>query len=190
MPLNTEYSTKKPLLFGNRIPKDYFITTGSGESDIAAHAGSYHLALKDAGIEMCNILVYSSILPSIATEIPKPTSFEHGGVMESIMAVAHAKKGDRATVGITYGWLYNQKTGKKIGGIVSEKCGNMSEDELAGVLKQSIYEVYYNGFSNKNELKNIEVIMKSFIPQKAYGTALVALCFTSYLFPIIDKEQD
>ncbi|MBN2212904.1 MAG: arginine decarboxylase, partial [Bacteroidales bacterium] len=44
------------MVVGNRIPKDYFITKGTGESDIAIHAGSYHLALKAAGIEMANIM--------------------------------------------------------------------------------------------------------------------------------------
>ena len=55
------------MLVGNRIPKDFFVTTGTGESDLTIHAGSYHLALKNAGIEMCNIMTYSSILPNIAT---------------------------------------------------------------------------------------------------------------------------
>ena len=50
------------VLIGCRIPKDYFITKGHGESDITIHAGSYHLALRDAGIEMCN-LVYVSKSP-------------------------------------------------------------------------------------------------------------------------------
>ena len=57
------------LVIGTRIPKDYFVTSGAGESDITIHAGSYHLALKDAGIERCNIMTYSSILPSIANRI-------------------------------------------------------------------------------------------------------------------------
>ena len=60
------------ILVGNRIPKDYFITKGTGESNIAIHAGSYHLALQQAGIEMVNIITYSSILPRIANRINKP----------------------------------------------------------------------------------------------------------------------
>ena len=56
------------ILIGNRIPKDFFITKGKGESDITVHAGSYHLALKDANIEMCNIMTYSSILPKIGSK--------------------------------------------------------------------------------------------------------------------------
>ena len=56
---------------GNRIPKDFFWTTGSGESDITIHAGSFHLALKEAGISNFNIMSYSSIMPGIAKEIQK-----------------------------------------------------------------------------------------------------------------------
>ena len=60
----------KHILIGNRIPKDYFITKGIGESDITTHAGSFHLALKEAGIETANIVTYSSIMPSIAIKKP------------------------------------------------------------------------------------------------------------------------
>ena len=73
----------KHIVIGNRIPRDYFITKGVGESDITVHAGSYHLALKEAGIETANIMTYSSILPSIATEIERPI-INHGEVMECV----------------------------------------------------------------------------------------------------------
>lgn len=93
------YFPEGHYLVGNRIPRDYFVTSGIGESDITIHAGSYHLALKNAGIEMCNIITYSSILPGIAREIEKPRGLTHGSVMESIMAVSTAEKGGRATWG-------------------------------------------------------------------------------------------
>ena len=51
------------MIVGQRVPRNFFVTTGKGESDITIHAGSYHMALKDADIEMCNIMQYSSILP-------------------------------------------------------------------------------------------------------------------------------
>ena len=84
------------LIIGNRIPKDYFITKGTGQSDLTVHAGSYHLALKEAGVEMCNIMTYSSILPAIATEIPRPKQLVHGSVMESIFSVCTVNQGERA----------------------------------------------------------------------------------------------
>ncbi|MDP4206626.1 MAG: pyruvoyl-dependent arginine decarboxylase [Bacteroidota bacterium] len=174
------------LLVGNRIPKDYFVTMGKGESDITIHAGSYHLALKDANIEMCNIMTYSSILPGISERIERPEKLQHGAVMESIMAVCHSNKGERATAGIIYGWLYDKKSGSKYGGLVCENNGNVSEEEIASMLRLSLNELYTNGFSEDYDLKDIEVLTQTFVPEKKYGTALVSLCFTSYLYPIVN----
>lgn len=174
---------EKYMLIGNRIPKDYFLTTGIGESDITIHAGSYHLALKEAGIEMCNIITYSSILSGIATEIEKPKNLVHGSVMESIMATANSKKGKRATAGIIYGWLYDKQTNEKHGGLVCEYHGEDSEDKAAISLKSSLNELYSNGYSDDFKLRDIRLTTKSFVPKKKYGTAIVAICFTNYLYP-------
>ncbi|MBI4453086.1 pyruvoyl-dependent arginine decarboxylase [Candidatus Woesearchaeota archaeon] len=174
------------ILTGQRIPKDYFVTKGKGESDITVHAGSYHLALREAGIEMCNIMTYSSILPSIATEIERPEKLTHGAVMECIMAVADAKKGERATAGIIYGWLFNKQTGDKYGGLVCEYHGQLTEEEVKSQLRQSLEELYTNGYSEDYEMKDINLITDSMIPKKKFGTALVSLCFTSYLFPVMN----
>lgn len=173
------------LTIGNRIPKDYFVTSGRGESDITIHAGSYHLALKNAGIEMCNIMCYSSILPSIAREVKKSKTLVHGSVMETIMAVCNAEKGKRATAGIIYGWLFDKKKGEKFGGLVCEYNGDLPEKEARTQLRESLQELYTNGFSDKYRLENISCISNSFVPQKKFGTVLVALCFINYLYPVL-----
>lgn len=175
------------LLIGNRIPKDYFVTKGKGESDITIHAGSFHLALKDAEIERYNIMTYSSILPAIAKEIEKPARQIHGSVMETIMACADAEQGERATAGIIYGWLYDRLTEKKYGGLVCEYNGNIEEETVKKQLRASLEELYINGFSDDYHLDDIKIITESFVPQKRFGTALVALCFTNYLYPIIGR---
>ena len=100
------------LVIGNRIPRDFYTVKGTGESDITIHAGSYHLALKKAGIERANIMTYSSIMPAIAREIDKPYQMQHGEVMEVIMAAAHGNKGENVTAGIIYGWLYDKYNNK------------------------------------------------------------------------------
>jgi arginine decarboxylase len=179
----------KGLVIGNRIPKDYFITKGKGESDITFHAGSYHLALQKAGIERMNIMTYSSILPAIAEEIPKPTRMTHGAVMECIMAVANGHQGERLTAGIISGLLYSKRTGKKYGGLVCEHNGNYSVEEVEEKLNDSLMELYVNGFHEKYDLKEKRIISESFIPQKIYGTALVALCFTNYIYPVISAIE-
>jgi arginine decarboxylase len=175
----------KGILVGNRIPRDYFVTKGTGQSDITVHAGSYHLALKDANIEMCNIMTYSSILPGIAQKIERPHHLEHGSVMESIMSVCTAEKGQQASAGIIYGWLHDKKTHEKYGGLVCEHFGHYDEHELTVNLKASLNELYVNGFDGQYHLQNIELITQSFVPEKKYGTALVALCFTNYVYPVI-----
>ncbi|MCK4555238.1 MAG: pyruvoyl-dependent arginine decarboxylase [Candidatus Aenigmarchaeota archaeon] len=178
----------KSILIGTRIPKDYFVASGTGESDITIHAGSYHMALKAAGIEVCNIMTYSSILPAIAREVEKPPVLAHGSVMETIMAVATSEKGTRCTAGIIYGWLYDKQTGKKHGGLVCEHNGNYTEGEIKSLLDASIKELYHNGFSEKYELKDMNLIIDTLVPKKKFGTALVALCFINYVCPIIDKN--
>lgn len=176
------------IVLGCRIPKDYFTTQGTGESDITIHAGSYHLALKKAGIECYNIMTYSSIMPGIAQEVTKPEGYVHGSVLETIMAVAHAENpGERATAGIIYGWLYDKQTGEKYGGLVCEHNGDYSPEDIESKLRASIGELYENGFSEQYELKEIRVLKESITPKKHYGTALVAIGFTSYVFPRIGE---
>ena len=186
---NLVLEATRNLLVGNRIPMDYFITKGKGESDITVHAGSYHLALKEAGIEKFNIMTYSSIMPAVAREVEQPEPIVHGSVVETIMAVANSKKGQRATAGIIYGWLFDKSTGEKYGGLVCEHNGNYEEEEIKLLLNQSLNELYTNGFSDDYDLKDIKVTTESFIPRKKFGTALVAICFTNYLYPVISTVR-
>jgi len=183
---NQMTSQGKLLLVGNRIPKDFFISSGIGESDVTIHAGSYHLALKDAGIERCNIITYSSILPSAANEIEKPNNLVHGSVLETIMACSNAKKRQMATAGLIFGWLYDRVTGKKYGGIVCEYSENGTEEEAVKSLKARLNELYANGFSENYELRDVRWITRSIVPNKNFGTAIVALCFANYLYPTFE----
>jgi len=187
--LQGQIKTKeKILLLGNKIPKNYFVTSGVGQSDITIHAGSYHLALKDAGIHRCNIITYSSILPAIATEIEKPNNLVHGSVLETIMACANAQKGQTVTAGIIVGWLYSKITGKKHGGLVCEYSGNGTEEEAKNQLQMSLNELHESGLRNY-DLRDIEITTASFIPTKNFGTAIVALCFVNYVCPAIEISK-
>jgi len=176
---------KRNILIGNRIPKDFFITKGCGESDICEHAGSFHLALKEAGIEQANIMQYSSILPSIANEI-KYERVTHGAVLESIIASSTTDKSEICSAGIIFGWLYNRETNEKFGGLVCEQNGNESLETIENRLRLSLEELYINGFEETYELKDITLISESFKPNKKYGCALVGLCFTNYEVPILE----
>jgi arginine decarboxylase len=194
----SEETKPRKKLVGNRIPKRFFITKGIGESDLAVHAGSFHVALHNAQIERCNIMCYSSILPGIATEIEKTpevlSQLVHGSVMETIMANATARCGQRATAGIILAWLYDKETGEKYGGLVCEYNGDLPEKQAQELLKNNLEELYTTGYGSegykdKYELREGKLITTSFVPKKKFGTALVALCFLDYVVPILEKQQ-
>lgn len=171
------------MIVSNRIPLTFFHTEGVGQSEITTHAGSYHLALRDAGIEMCNIMVYSSILPAKSRRIDRPEhhSFVHGEVMETIMAVATCRYGETATAGLTYGWLYDD-AGEKYGGLVCEYNGSMPEHEAHEHLGDMLNELHTNGYKHLR-LEREATLIRQVTPNQMFGTALVGLCFTSYEWP-------
>jgi len=174
----------KKVVVGNRIPYEFFTVCGVGESDISTHAGSFHLALADAGIECYNIVNYSSILPRVATEVVKPGKYVHGSVLETIMARVDGVKGQRLTAGIEYGWLVNSNSGKRYGGLVVEYMEHGTEQEAKMTLDVMLNELYDVTDKKKFTLMDRRTIVKSFVPEKKYGTALVALGFVSYILNV------
>lgn len=175
------------IRIGNRVPRHYFETTGTGQSDITVHAGSYHLALRDAEIEMANIMTYSSILPGTATLLGQRPRILHGSVMETISAVAHSTSGLRATAGIIYAWLTDPRTDQRYGGLVCEYGGDLDIDEAQEKLWAMLNELYFNGYAHFL-LGEPHYLMSSITPTKRYGTALAALCFTDYDIPVIEEK--
>lgn len=178
------------MLIGNRIPKDYFIASGIGESDITVHAGSYDLAVREAGMHNYNHIKYSSIMPGIARRVERPTEYVHGSVAETIMAHADGVKGQKTTAGLIIGWLYEKKTGKRYGGLVAEYSGHDDEAVARAQLEASMKEMFesrYDHHTGDYDLKDLEAHIRGFVPQKRYGTCIVAIVFTSYEFPVLRK---
>lgn len=168
------------LTFRNRVPKDFFVTSGVGQSELTVHAGSFHFALHEAGIDRANIMTYSSILPAIANEVERSSAtVVHGEVMESIMASQSARYGETATAGIIWGWLYDGDT--KVGGLVCEYSGSMPEAAAREHLREMITDLHSGTFSGMR-LDDVRQVVRSITPKQMYGTALVALCFTSHEF--------
>ena len=64
------------MILGNRVPCEYFATTWKGESEAGSEGlkyetGSYDAALANAGIEDCNVIEYTSVIPTGAKQISK-----------------------------------------------------------------------------------------------------------------------
>jgi arginine decarboxylase len=173
------------LITGLRIPRKFFITKGVGESPNTHHAGSYHLALCDAGIETQNIMTYSSILPKEAEEIDRPAeALCFGAVMECIISQCDGLKDETLSAGIAYAWLYDDND-NKVGGVVVERSGGHDEESLIEILNNSIYELKNKSFS-KLRMEEPNYITQTFVPTEQYGTALVAICFVDHIWPVIN----
>ena len=163
----------------NRIPYQYFITKGAGSSNYEVHAGSYHMALFDAGISDYNIQTYSSVLPSTAIEVPKNfITPPFGSELYTIMSCIHGNQNDYISCGIITGELFDND--KKIGGLVCEVSGKYDENtELMIQLQQTINDLHQRTY-NQYSLLNLKTITNSFQCEDKYGTCLVAVCFVSF----------
>lgn len=168
----------------NFIPHSFFIAQGSGESRHTHQSGSYHLALKDAGIGNQNIVEYNCVLPPESTEIEQPTNLRFGSMMNCIMSRCDGRKDEIITAGIAYGWLYD-KNENNIGGIVVERSGNYDEETMQELLAESLAEIKNKSFSHF-DMEGENYIVQSMIPNEQYGTVIVSLCFVDYL---IDSED-
>lgn len=166
----------------NRIPHEFFITKGSGCSDLALHPGSYHMALYDAGIAEYNIINYSSVLPANAKllsidEVDLPP---FGSELCTITACASGNYGEHISAGIIYAWLYNDENlDEKVGGIVCELAGYFQIEELEGRLYSVIKDMHKRTFS-KYFLGEPQAISESLTIDKRFGTALVSMCFVNF----------
>jgi arginine decarboxylase len=169
------------LAIGQRVPHRFFATSGVGQSDVTAHAGSFHLALREAGIESQNIMRYSSILPGSAVEVlpPERQQLVHGAVMETIMATADTQRGDRATAGLIWGWLVDPWDGSRYGGLVAEYQGPRPPDEVPEHMRDMLTELHENGYEHLM-LEVDNALVRSIEPTHSYGTAVVALCFLDH----------
>ncbi len=159
-------------------PTSYFIVQGAGQSDYTHHAGSYHMALHKAGISQCNIMTYSSILSPQTKEVPYQV-LPVGQELKCIMSVCYGIRGTKLAAGIAYADLIHQD-GSRWGGLVVEREGHFDEDDLLDALSDSWWELYNECF---NHLKATELkyITQTFVPDKTYGCALVAMCFVDFI---------
>src|SRR3989344_6079897 len=165
------------LIIGTRVPYEYFITQGSGESDLGYHPGAYDVALENAGgVQDYNHVVYSSILPKGAVRIPMPPKeYDHGAVLESISA--EAGKGQIYPKRLTAGMVISKvfKKGNFIGGLVAEYNGNGTKEECTKFLKDNIKGMVDRRYGMKDITTEDEFFIETIEPKSRYACALVIL---------------
>ncbi len=177
------------LVIGARVPYQYFIVQGSGESDFSYHPGAYDIALENAGgVQDYNHITYSSILPKDAVRIPyPPKKYDHGAVLESI--TAEAGKGRLNPKILTSGLILTKvfKNGNYIGGLVAEYNGEGTKDDCRKFLKLNMEGMVKRRFGAETETED-EFFIESIEPKSKYACAIVMLGFVSYKVPILEQE--
>lgn len=201
------------LILGNRVPYEYFTTKGKGESDAGStflpyETGSYDAALNDAGIQNCNVIEYTSVMPVEAKEISKESGLarlQWGEVLECIKAQANGKKGSKISVGVITTSVH-APSGKYLGGFACEYSGSLSRTDVEASLEKSIDGmILRRGYgSTSGGLKmykdNITstghkvhpgkiFVYESLDVKKKHGSVLASICFVSYKYPTLSNSN-
>jgi arginine decarboxylase len=174
---------------GCRIPKDYFWVIGWGESDVGIETGSYDAALDMAGVENYNVMLYTSVLPPEACELQHLPDIHHGSVLEGIIAIQHTDKpGTRITAGLLLAKVYRISDGFYLGGFACEYAGNGSVEEAQANLHEAMHQLFARRYRSKfHKLEFGKSVVRTFTPQKSFGTILVGIGFASYLVPFFES---
>jgi arginine decarboxylase len=195
------------MIFGNRIPYEYFATTGKGESEAGSEGlkyetGSYDAALANAGIEDCNVIEYTSVIPTGAKQISKEEGLKRlrwGEVMECIKAQANGDKGNFISAAVMTTDVYDEKN-KYLGGFALEYSGSGKKEAVVKSLSLSL-----KGLIERRGYGKIEDTVKIFEKNKTsrgytlypgkifvydslqvkeeHGTVFAALCWVSHKYP-------
>jgi len=202
------------MILGNRIPYEYFATTGKGESEAGSkglkyETGSYDAALTDAGIEDCNIIEYTSVIPTHAKQISKEDGLKRinwGEAMECIKAQANGDKGKFISTAILTTDVYDNNK-KFLGGFALEYSGSGSKEQalksLSTSLKGLIERRGYGDIENSVEIFKDNITSKGYIlypgkifvydsfkVKKEHGTVFCALCWVSHRFPNSNSKKN
>jgi arginine decarboxylase len=195
-------------ILGNRIPYEYFITQGMGESDAGSkglpyETGSYDAALFDAGIQNANVIEYTSVMPTESKEIARDEGLKRlqwGEVLECIKAQANGKRGSKISAAVITTSV-TDPSGKYLGGFACEYSGSGTKEEagksllvsIVGMIQRRGYGDMKNPALYKDNMtdKGYKVHPgKHFVYQdlhvtKEHGSVFTAICFVSYMFPVL-----
>jgi arginine decarboxylase len=191
----------KPLVLGNRIPQYYFVTSGSGDTDIGPgddpwETGSYDLALLQASLANFNVIPYTSVLPPESKEVSLEFAeqyFHHGAVVEVIMAQQNGSQGDTLTTGVGRIWVREKATGRAIGGFAAEyekvyEGEHVAEADARAEAEKFLQISLEGEVSRRYDPSAVESYGMTFetnyeFVDKAYGTSLTALAWVTYIYP-------
>ena len=150
------------------IPKEFFVTSGKATSPIS-ELNAFDLALKNAGIAQCNLVLVSSVRPPRCKKI-KLKQIPIGSITHGVLARMDGKGEATIGAGIAWGWEKNKQYG-----IVAEAHGYMNKKDLEKTLGWKITEMA--------KIRQIEIDRTNYqtetiqVPINNYGCVIAALIY-------------
>ena len=200
-------------VLGNRIPYEYFITKGKGESNAGSaglpyETGSYDAALNVAGIENANVIEYTSVIPKEAKQISREEGLKRitwGEVLECIKAQSNGKRGSKISAAIMTTRI-TDPNGQYLGGFACEYSGSgtkkETEDSLAASIKGMIQRRGYGVIKGEIKLYEDNITDKGYkiYPgevfeyenldvKEEHGSVFTAICFVSHKYPVLSRPS-
>jgi len=176
------------------VPRKMFLTKGVGRHREELH--SFELALRDAGIEKCNLVQVSSIIPPGCVFIPRRTGVEEirpGAITYCVMSRCCSNEPGRllaASVGCAvpadkraYGYISEHHAFGQTG----RQAGDYAED-LAAAMLASTLGIDFNvdeSWDEKREIFRISgkivgtrnITQSSIVKNNGYTTVMAAVVF-------------
>jgi len=199
-------------LLGNRLPYEYFITQGKGESNAGSkglpyETGSYDAALFNAGIQNANVIEYTSVMPTESKEISREEGLKRlqwGEVLECIKAQANGKRGSKISAAVITTSVTDPK-GKYLGGFACEYSGSGTKEDagksllesIVGMIERRGYGIIKNPslFQDNVTDKGYRIhpgkhfVYEDLKVTKEHGSVFTAICFVSYMFPVLKSQS-
>jgi arginine decarboxylase len=202
------------IILGNRVPYEYFITSGAGESDAGSdglpyETGSYDEALTKAKIENANIVEYTSVIPTGAKEISREEGIgrmQWGEVLECIKAQANGPKGKFISAAVMTTSV-TDPNGKFLGGFAVEYSGSddrkgaekSMEDSITGIIERRGFGKIEGGaklYKDNTTDKGYTIhpgkifVYEGLKVKKHHGTVIATICFVSYKIPVLSSPLE
>jgi len=157
---------------GMFLPKKFFVTSGKAVSP-ESPLNAFDLALMDAGIDQCNIVAISSIIPPDAVEVP-PVNLTPGAVVFAVLARMDGVSGE--TIGAGVGWAWGRLPDGRRYGLVAEAHGHKDKWAIEEELRSKVREM---AKVRNMELDEIRVKAESIeaIPKGMYGCVVAAFVY-------------
>jgi arginine decarboxylase len=203
------------IILGNRVPYEYFMTKGKGESNAGSEGlpyetGSYDAALTDAGIQNTNVIEYTSVMPTESKEISKEEGLKRlhwGEVLECIKAQSNGKKGSKISSAVMTTSVTDPK-GKYLGGFACEYSGAGSRPDAEASLLESIEGIIQRrGYGSMKGSAHLQMykdnvtdngykihpgkifVYENLDVKESHGSVFTAICFVSYKHPTLSKSN-